>query len=71
MTQIRCDRCKGTGYASVARDAGMDTLPTLLQPVGLYQCPTCNGTGQVGFSDEAMAALKAMIRAAAAIGEKS
>ena len=62
MAETRCERCKGTGYANAARDSGMGDLPMLLQPIGVFQCLTCNGSGKVGISDEAMELLRAAIR---------
>lgn len=53
MAETRCERCKGTGYANAARDSGMEDLPMLLQPIGVFQCPNCCGSGRVGISDEA------------------
>lgn len=57
MAQWTCDRCCGTGYASAARDSGMEDAPRMLRPIGIYSCPTCGGTGKRGFTDEQMAAL--------------
>ena len=58
MAETRCERCKGTGWANAARDSGAEDLPMLLRPIGVYQCPTCGGSGIVGFSDEAEALLR-------------
>ena len=58
MAETRCERCKGTGYANVARDSGMEDLPMLLQPIGVFRCPNCCGSGRVGISDEAMELLR-------------
>ncbi len=43
-----CPRCNGTGYANAARDSGMEDVPMMLRPIGVYQCPSCNGSGKVG-----------------------
>lgn len=51
MGIVTCDRCRGTGWASVARDSGMENIPFTTQPIGVYRCPSCNGTGKIGFSD--------------------
>lgn len=61
MAETRCERCKGTGYANAARDSGTEDLPMLLQPIGVYQCPTCGGSGRVGLSDEAAELLRKAI----------
>lgn len=62
MAETRCERCKGTGYANAARDSGMEDMPMLLQPMGVFQCPNCGGSGKVGISDEAMKLLRTAIR---------
>lgn len=41
-----CPKCKGSGYWSAAREAGMENLPYQLQPMGVYHCPRCGGSGQ-------------------------
>jgi len=61
MAEIRCDRCRGTGYASAARDSGTEDAPMMHVQYGIYRCPSCNGTGRVGFSDEADSLLKKAI----------
>ena len=58
MAETRCERYKGTGYANAARDSGMEDLPMLLQPIGVYRCSSCNGSGRVGISDEAAELLR-------------
>ena len=62
MAETRCERCKGTGYANVARDSGMEDLPMLLQPIGVFRCTNCCGSGRVGISDEAMELLRNAIK---------
>lgn len=61
MAETRCERCNGTGYANAARDSGMEDLPMMLQPIGAYQCTTCDGSGKVGLSDEAAELLRKAI----------
>lgn len=61
MAETRCERCKGTGYANAARDSGMEDMPMLLQPMGVFRCPNCDGKGRVGISDEAMDLLRKAI----------
>lgn len=61
MSETRCERCKGTGYANAACDYGMEDLPMLLHPIGVYQCPSCCGTGKIGISDEAAELLQKAI----------
>ena len=29
----------------------MSDMPLLHRPIGVYRCPSCNGTGKVGFSE--------------------
>lgn len=41
-----CPKCKGSGYWSAAREAGMENLPYQLQPMGVYHCPRCGGNGK-------------------------
>lgn len=43
-TRSRCTRCQGTGWASAARDAGMEDAPFLVRPIGVFQCPSCGGS---------------------------
>lgn len=50
-----CERCRGTGYASAAHDSGKEHLPPLLQPLGVYKCTTCDGTGQLLDIEELLA----------------
>lgn len=52
MAQWECDRCRGSGWASAARDSGTENMPPMLQQIGVYPCSTCNGTGKLGFTDE-------------------
>lgn len=53
MTQDACPRCGGSGYRSAAADAGMQDLPVMLQPIGVYPCSSCNGTGKMfGFTEQ-------------------
>lgn len=40
-----CARCRGTGWANAARDSGMEDMPMMLRPLGIYRCSTCGGTG--------------------------
>jgi len=42
---VVCTRCNGGGYASAARDMGMEDMPMMLKPIGVYPCPSCNGSG--------------------------
>jgi hypothetical protein len=53
---VDCDRCKGTGYASAARDMCMEDMPMMLRPIGVYSCPSCSGSGLM-FDGEKMAKL--------------
>ena len=46
QTTITCQRCKGSGWANAARDAGMEDMPAMLKPIGVYQCPDCGGNGK-------------------------
>lgn len=41
----KCDRCDGTGWANAARDSGMEDMPLMLRPLGVYRCDNCNGRG--------------------------
>ena len=43
----KCDRCNGTGWASAARDSGMEDMPVMLRPLGVYRCHNCNGGGDL------------------------
>lgn len=40
-----CTRCRGTGWANAARDSGMEDVPLMLRPLGVYRCTNCGGTG--------------------------
>jgi DnaJ-class molecular chaperone len=42
---VVCTSCNGSGYASAARDMGMEDMPMMLKPIGVYLCPSCNGSG--------------------------
>jgi len=42
---IECTRCNGSGYASAARDMCMEDMPMMMKPIGVYLCPSCNGSG--------------------------
>jgi hypothetical protein len=45
----KCARCNGTGYASAFRDSGLpDDTPMMHRPIGVYQCPSCGGSGKRG-----------------------
>lgn len=48
----KCDRCNGSGYANAARDSGMESAPSIMQPMGVYTCPICDGEGSYGFDEE-------------------
>lgn len=52
MAQIECTRCNGTGYASAARDSGMEDMPMMFRPIGVYPCSNCGGTGKLGLTEE-------------------
>ncbi len=56
-----CSRCNGTGWANAARDSGMEGMPVMLQPLGVYRCTSCGGTGDTNplahLSDEQRAGL--------------
>lgn len=41
----KCDRCDGTGWANAARDSGMEDMPMMLRPLGVYYCDNCGGRG--------------------------
>ena len=67
MAQQQCERCRGTGLASAARDSGTEGAQWMHVQCGVYRCSTCNGTGKIGFTDEeeeaiAEAARKALER---------
>jgi len=42
----KCKKCNGTGYQSAAKEMGMENLPFLQRPLGIWQCDYCNGTGE-------------------------
>jgi hypothetical protein len=48
----RCARCDGTGWVSCGKDAAMEGLPFRMQPLGVFQCPSCNGRGFTSLSEE-------------------
>lgn len=64
----RCDRCNGTGWASAARDSGMEDMPLMLRPIGVYRCDNCNGRGDTDpfahLTDEQRAELDEAIKRA-------
>lgn len=62
MSQEDCVKCKGTGYASAARDAGLEDAPLMLRPIGVYQCPLCRGTGKTGMSDEQSKKIRELVQ---------
>ena len=43
----QCPRCHGSGYDSAARCMGMLDYPRSMQPLGVFTCGACGGTGKV------------------------
>lgn len=62
MNQEKCFKCNGTGYASAARDTGMEDAPLMLRPIGLYLCPLCRGTGERGMSEKQSKKIREQVR---------
>lgn len=62
MAETKCTRCMGTGYANAARDSGREDAPTMWRPLGVYRCPSCGGSGKVGFPDDITEALRDAIK---------
>lgn len=62
----KCDRCDGTGWANAARDSGMEDMPMMLRPLGVYRCANCGGTGDTDpfahLTDEQRAELEEAIK---------
>lgn len=40
-----CPTCAGGGYESAAKKMGMEDMPMMHKPIGLWPCTGCNGTG--------------------------
>ena len=64
----KCDRCNGTGWANAARDSGMEDMPMMLRPFGVYRCANCGGAGDTDpfahLTEEQRAELEAAIKQA-------
>ena len=41
-----CKKCNGTGSDSAARCMGMLDVPRSQQPLGVFQCDACGGSGE-------------------------
>ena len=60
MSREKCDRCNGTGYSSAAKESGTENAHWTQVQYGVFTCPTCNGSGEIGLDppiiDEAIKA---------------
>jgi len=57
-----CWTCKGTGWDSAARRAGMEDAPVYFRPIGVWQCTTCGGSGKIGLTEEAARIISEALR---------
>lgn len=62
MENNTCYTCKGSGWDSAARRAGMEDAPVYFRPLGVWQCTTCGGTGKIGLTEQMAHALSEAIR---------
>ena len=44
---IKCIFCDGLGSISAAKEAGMENMPYMMQPIGVRICANCGGSGEV------------------------
>lgn len=42
----KCPGCNGSGYKSAAKEMGMMDAPTMMRPIGVWQCMDCHGSGK-------------------------
>jgi DnaJ-class molecular chaperone len=42
---VACGTCGGTGYQSAAKEMGMEDMPMMMKPIGVWPCNSCQGSG--------------------------
>lgn len=42
---VTCPTCSGGGWQSAAKEMGMEDMPLMHRPIGVWPCTSCHGTG--------------------------